>query len=133
LQAEPLRRLVETAWIDITQITWKITPLWDPKLAKRVPATLNPPTASASISLPVPTGDVKSVNVEMSGKWAADGGHVTGYVVDKGRVETVSACPDYRGSNVSVAWTLNFNWVVSPASSDKEFWVQPTQCNITYK
>jgi hypothetical protein len=104
---------LETVRIDITHITWKITPDWDATFAKTTNVKPAPGTASVSTPLPVPTGDVKTVTVEISGTWSTQGGNVAGYDVpaQNGKVLSDTRKVAYTGSDEAIAWLLMVQYV----------------------
>jgi len=103
----------ETVRLDITQITWKITPDWDSTQGKTVTITPTPPTATGSVRLPVPPGAVKTVTVEISGKWTTQGGNIRGLDLpaQNGNVLTATAKVGFIGSNELIAWLLTVQFV----------------------
>ena len=108
LHAGPLPSALGTARIDITEITWTVTPDWDASAAKTVKTTPSPPTATGSVKLPAPPGAVKTVTVVISGSWSTKGGDVGGYPVppQAGSVLTNSAKVGFGGSDETMGWLL---------------------------
>jgi hypothetical protein len=113
LHAGPVPAFLDTLRIDITEITWKITPDWDSTQRKTVKITPTPPTAIGSVRLPVPTGEVKTVTVEISGKWSTQGGNVGGYDIpaQTGQVATDIEKVAFTGSDELIAWLLTVPYV----------------------
>ncbi len=131
LHAGPVPVYLDTIRIDITQITWKVTPDWNAALAKTVVVTPAPPTAIGSVALPVPSGAVKTVTVEISGKWSTQGGNLNGYTVppQNSTIGTDTKKVAFQGSNELMAWLLTVMYVAD--QNGGVFAVVPTLQGIT--
>jgi hypothetical protein len=119
ISAGPIPAILDPR-IDITQITWKVTPDWDQSLFKTVTLTnpINPPTAITSVQLPVPTGPVKTVTVEFSGTASTQGGTLNGVEIPQGPVDvgTDTQKVGYRGVGEHIAWLLRVQFTDDPSA-----------------
>src|SRR5207253_11302169 len=113
LKAGPVPVFFEAVRLDIIQITWKITPDWDTSLGKTVTIKPTPPTAVASVRLPVPPGAVKTVTVEISGTWSTQGGNIRGFDIpaQNSSVVTATAKVGFIGSDETIAWLLTVQFI----------------------
>jgi hypothetical protein len=114
LHAGPAPVLLDNIRIDITEITWKVTPDWIVAPPKTVTVTTpTPPTAIGSVALPIPTGQVKRVTVEISGKASTQGGNLNGYTVPRqnAAIGTDTKKVAFQGSDELIAWVLVPNWI----------------------
>jgi hypothetical protein len=133
LHAGPIPARLDTISIDITQLSWKVTPDWNPGLAKTVTVTPAPPTGSASLTVPVPTSAVKTVTVEISGSASTKGGVLNGYQVaaQSGAVTADTQKVAFHGSDELAAWLLRVDFYGDPTTGDYTFSVVPTLQGIS--
>ncbi|MGO9151917.1 hypothetical protein [Mycobacterium sp.] len=132
LRAGPVPAWLETLRIDVTQVIWKVTPDWNTSLAKTVTVSPNPPTAAGSVTLPRPTGAVKTVTVAISGTCQTNGGDVNGISVPAQTfpLGTDSKKVAFTGSDETIGWLLQVDYVYDPNSGILAFKVDPYLAGI---
>ncbi len=132
LQATPIPTYLDKIKIDITQITWKVMPDWNATLAKPVKVTPTPPTAIGSVALPVPTGSVKTVTVEISGTASTKGGDLNGYTIPPQNfaIGADTKKVAFQGANETITWLLNVQYVADPTKGIA-FVIVPILLSIT--
>ena len=132
LQAGPLPDYLDTIKIDITEITWVVTPDWNASLTKTLTVHPSPPSASSSISLPIPPGAVKTVSVTISGKASTQGGYLNGFTVQPQSVSIASDTEKvgFHGPNERIGWLLQVKYITDQTSYIL-FNVLPTLAGIT--
>jgi hypothetical protein len=114
MHAAPIPAFFDVIRIDTTKMTWKVTPDWNPALAKTVTVTPTPPTASGSVQLPIPTGAVKTVTVEISGQASTQGGNLNGFTVlpQSFAIGTDSKKVAFHGpTSELIAWLLTVKYI----------------------
>src|SRR5262249_29678610 len=57
---------------NVNTLTYMVSPDWNASLTQTI--TTNQPSFGTSVTLPVPSGSIKTVTVTVSGKWASNGG-----------------------------------------------------------
>jgi len=127
LRAGPVPAFLDTVQIDVSQVTWKVTPDWNAGLAKTVTVSPSPPTAAGSATLPRPTGAVKTVTVAISGTCKTNGGVVNGVLVPAQTLAlgTDSKKVGFNGSDETIGWLLKVDYVYDPNTDTGSFSVDP--------
>lgn len=133
VQAGPLPAYLDTIKIDLTEISWTVTPDWNTTLAKTLTVSPNPPSATSSINLQIPTGAVKTVTVTISGKSSTQGGYWNGYTIEP-QSFTIGSDTEkvgFHGPNERMGWLLLVKYIADPTSGAGVFNVVPTFVGIT--
>jgi hypothetical protein len=132
VQAGPLPDYLDTIKIDITEISWVVTPDWNPSLGKTLTVHPSPPSAGSSINLPIPPGAVKTVTVTISGKASTQGGDLNGFAVPAQNFAIGSDTEKvgFHGPNERMGWLLLVKYITDQTSTIV-FNVVPTFAGIT--
>jgi hypothetical protein len=98
-----------TLLVTIDEATWILTPDWDPSLKKTISAPAIPPNISADTQFPVPTGSVKTVQVQLQSlKCSTPGGWAFGAYFPAanfaGIGDTVKI--GYAGKKTRISWLI---------------------------
>lgn len=133
MNAGPVPAFLESIRIEVTAITWKVTPDWNPSLAKTMTITPAPPTATSSVALPIPTGATKTVTVDISGTASTNGGRWNGYTIEPGSIVVASDSKKvaYHGLNETIAWLLKVTYTADPATGEINLYINTTLMGIT--
>lgn len=130
--AGPVPVYLDAIKIDLTEISWLVTPDWNASLAKTLSVSPGGPSANSSINLPIPPGAVKTVTVMISGKASTQGGNWNGYTVEPQSftigIDTQKVA--FHGPNEQISWLLLVKYIVDPATSEGVFNVVPTFVGI---
>jgi hypothetical protein len=105
----------------VTNITWHISPDWDPALAKTIPVNSpTPPKVVTNVPLPIPTGTVKTVTVTISGTVSTQGGDVNGYIVPAQdfQITTDTQTVSQNSTAETIAWILAASAQQDPQNPD---------------
>ena len=132
VQAGPVPVYLDTIKIDLTEITWVVTPDWNASAGKTLTVHPSAPSAASSTPLPLPPGAVKTVSVTISGKASTAGGNWNGYVIEPQSflIGSNSEKVAFHGPNERIGWLLTVQYVAGPASGGV-FNVIPTFAGIT--
>jgi hypothetical protein len=132
LQAGPLPDYLDTIKIDVSEISWVVTPDWNVSLAKTLTVHPSPPSAASSINLPIPPGAVKTVTVTISGKASTQGGYLNGFTVEPQNFTIGSDTEKvgFHGPNERMGWLLQAKYITDQTSAIA-FNVVPTLAGIT--
>jgi len=112
----------------LTNITWHVSPDWDPALAKTIPVNSPaPPTVVTPVQLPIPTGTVKTVTVTISGTASTQGGDANGFIVQaqSGSITTDTRPVFQNSTTETIAWTFGVTYYQDPSTDDVSFVVNP--------
>lgn len=93
----------------ITNITWQVTPEWDPNGIKKISVPdPSPGTLVKSVTLPIPPSSTKNVSVSISGTAATNGAIINGLTLSPQSVSIAqnTRIVTYKGSNETIAWVL---------------------------
>jgi hypothetical protein len=132
LQAGSLPAYLDTIKIDISEISWVVTPDWNASLSKTLTVHPTPPSAASSINLAIPSGAVKTVTVTISGKASTQGGDLNGFTVPPQNfvIGSDTEKVGFHGPNERMGWLLLVKYVTDQTSRIV-FNVAPTFAGIT--
>jgi len=113
LRAGTVPAYLDTIRIDVSQVTWKVTPDWNASLSKTVTVSPSPPAAAGSIALPRPTGAVKTVTVQIAGKCTTNGGTLNGIEIpaQSFSLGTDTEKVGFGGTDETIGWLLKVDYV----------------------
>jgi hypothetical protein len=117
--------------IDITNITWQVSP--DFPAGPGFPKTLSvnspaSPTVITNVQLPIPTGSVNTVQVTISGTASTQGGTLNNVVIPPGSGAINPADPQtvaHNSSTETIAWVLTSSLQQDPQTGEYYLYVIP--------
>jgi hypothetical protein len=136
LQAGSLPVFLGNIEIDISELSWVVTPDWNASLAKTLTVHRpSPPAATSSISLLIPPGATKTVTVTISGKASTQGGDYNGFTVQPQSftIGTDTKKVGFHGPNELMGWSLPLAVGMDQTTGNVYFNISPTFAGITDK
>lgn len=132
VQAGPVPAYLESIKIDLTELSWLVTPDWNASLAKTLKVSPSAPSGASSCNLPIPSGSTKTVTVTISGKASTQGGDLNGFTVAPQNFIIASDTQKvgFHGPNERMGWLLQVGYVTDQTSVIV-FNVVPTFAGIT--